>query len=99
MLPEERKGQFHFRYVQGHMDCKPTKRDGELAIEWTWDGHDEVKRAQRRGLRRTNFATCTKWPSLPEHESQHPTVDQHPTKQPFGGRETLQQTLLPRECP
>jgi hypothetical protein len=24
-------------------------RDGELAVEWTWDGNDEMDRAQSRG--------------------------------------------------
>jgi hypothetical protein len=42
-------GQFHFGYVHGHMDCKPTTRDGEPAVEWTWDGNDEMDAAQGRG--------------------------------------------------
>ena len=42
-------GGFHFGYVQGHMDCKPTKREGEPAVEWTWDGNDEMDPAQGRG--------------------------------------------------
>jgi hypothetical protein len=42
-------GQFHFGYVHGHMDCKPTTREGEPAVEWTWDGNDEMDPAQGRG--------------------------------------------------
>ena len=46
---EKRGGEFHFGYVHGHMDCKPTTRDGEPAVEWTWDGNDEMDPAQGRG--------------------------------------------------
>ena len=42
-------GEFHFGCVQGHMDCRLTTRDGEPAIEWTWDGNDEMDPAQGRG--------------------------------------------------
>lgn len=42
-------GEFHFGYVHGHMGGKPTTRDGEPAIEWTWDGNDEMDPAQGRG--------------------------------------------------
>ena len=42
-------GEFHFGYVQGRMDCRLTTRDGELALEWTWDGNDEMDPAQGRG--------------------------------------------------
>ena len=42
-------GEFHFGYVHGHMDCKPATRDGEPALEWTWDGNDEMDPAQGRG--------------------------------------------------
>ena len=31
------------------MDCRLTTRDGEPAIEWTWDGNDEMDPAQGRG--------------------------------------------------
>jgi hypothetical protein len=44
------QGQFHFGYVHGHMDCRLTMRDGEPAVEWTWDGNDEMDAAQGRGL-------------------------------------------------
>ena len=42
-------GEFHFGYVHGHMDCRPTTRDGEPAVEWTWEGNDEMDPAQGRG--------------------------------------------------
>lgn len=42
-------GEFHFGYVHGRMDCRLTTRDGEPAIEWTWDGNDEMDSAQGRG--------------------------------------------------
>src|SRR5580704_15373188 len=46
---DEKGGEFHFGYVHGLMDCKPTTRDGEPAIEGTWDGNDEMDPAQGRG--------------------------------------------------
>jgi len=42
-------GQFHFGCVHGDMDCRLTTRDGEPAVEWTWDGNDEMEPAQGRG--------------------------------------------------
>lgn len=36
------QGEFHFGYVHGQMDCRLTTRDGEPAVEWTWDGNDEM---------------------------------------------------------
>ena len=42
-------GEFHFGYVHGHMDCKLTTRDGVPAVEWTWDGNDEMDPAQGQG--------------------------------------------------
>ena len=42
-------GQFHFGYVHGQIDCRLTTRDGEAAVEWTWDGNDEMNPAQGRG--------------------------------------------------
>jgi hypothetical protein len=46
---ENGRGEFHFGYVHGHMDCRLTMRDGEPAVEWTWDGNDEMDPAQGRG--------------------------------------------------
>jgi len=42
-------GGFQFGYVQGEMDWRTTTRDGEPAIEWTWDGNDENDPAHGRG--------------------------------------------------
>jgi hypothetical protein len=42
-------GGFHSGNVQGHMDCRPTTRDGEPAVEWSWDGNAEMDTAQGRG--------------------------------------------------
>ena len=46
---DDKGGEFHFGYVHGQMDCKPTTRNGEPAVEWTWDGNDEMDPAQGRG--------------------------------------------------
>lgn len=42
-------GEFHFGYVHGQMDCRLTIRDSESAVEWTWDGNDEMTPAMGRG--------------------------------------------------
>jgi hypothetical protein len=42
-------GEFHFGYVHGQMDCRPATREGEPALECTWDGNDEMDPAQGRG--------------------------------------------------
>jgi hypothetical protein len=42
-------GEFHFGYVHGEMDCRLSTRDGEPAVEWSWDGNDEMDPAQGRG--------------------------------------------------
>jgi hypothetical protein len=42
-------GEFQFGNVYGHMDCRLTTRDNEPAVEWTWDGNDEMEEAQGRG--------------------------------------------------
>ena len=46
---EKGGGEFHFGYVHGQMGCKLTTRDGEPAVEWTWEGNDEMDPAQGRG--------------------------------------------------
>ena len=43
------RGSFHFGYVHGNMDCQLTTRDGLPAVEWSWDGNDEMNAAQGRG--------------------------------------------------
>ena len=42
-------GDFHFGNVQGQMDCRQTAREGEPAVEWSWDGNAEMDAAQGRG--------------------------------------------------
>jgi hypothetical protein len=42
-------GEFHFGYVHGHMHCRLTTREGEPAVEWTWEGNDEMDPALGRG--------------------------------------------------
>jgi hypothetical protein len=42
-------GEFHFGYVHGQMDYRLTTRDGVPAVEWTWDGNDEMDAVQGRG--------------------------------------------------
>lgn len=46
---EHGEGEFHFGYVHGQMDCRLTSRGNEQAVEWTWDGNDEMDPAQGRG--------------------------------------------------
>ena len=45
----KRGGEFQFGYVHGWMDCRLTTRDGQEAVEWSWDGNDEMDPAQGRG--------------------------------------------------
>ena len=45
----QNSGEFQFGYVQGRMDYRLTTRDGEPAVEWTWEGNDEMDPAQGRG--------------------------------------------------
>jgi len=42
-------GQFHFGYVHGHMDCHITTRDGKPAVDFSWEGNDEMNHALGRG--------------------------------------------------
>jgi hypothetical protein len=42
-------GDFHFGYVRGQMDRHSTTRDSVPAVEWTWDGNDEMDPARGRG--------------------------------------------------
>jgi hypothetical protein len=46
---EKGSGEFQFGYVRGGMECCLTTREGEPAVEWTWDGNDEMDPAQGRG--------------------------------------------------
>ena len=42
-------GDFQFGYVHGYMDYRLGERDGKPAVEFTWDGNDEMEAAQGRG--------------------------------------------------
>lgn len=42
-------GDFHFGNLQGQVDCREAIRDGQPAVEWTWDGNAEMDPAQGRG--------------------------------------------------
>ncbi len=42
-------GHFQFGYVSGGMDWRPATRDGQPAVEWSWEGNDEMDPAQGRG--------------------------------------------------
>ena len=42
-------GDFQFGYVHGHIDYRLGERDGKPAVEFTWDGNDEMDPAQGRG--------------------------------------------------
>jgi hypothetical protein len=46
---DKNSGSFQFGYVSGDMDCRLTTRDGEPAVEWTWDGNDEMDHVEGRG--------------------------------------------------
>src|SRR4051794_1093429 len=43
------QGEFHFGYVHGLMDCREATRDGQPAVEWSWEGNDEMDEASGRG--------------------------------------------------
>jgi hypothetical protein len=42
-------GHFQFGSVQGSMDYRPATRDGQPAVEWTWEGNDEMDSAMGGG--------------------------------------------------
>lgn len=42
-------GRFQFANIHGEMDCRFTQRDGQPAVELTWDGHDETEEVFGRG--------------------------------------------------
>lgn len=42
-------GQFQFGCVFGQMDCRVTQREGQPAIEFTWEGNDEEETVFGRG--------------------------------------------------
>jgi hypothetical protein len=42
-------GEFQFGYVRGGIDYQEVERDGKPAVEFSWDGNDELDPAQGRG--------------------------------------------------
>jgi hypothetical protein len=46
---EDKMGSFQFGLVQGFLDCRTTMRDGKVAVEFSWDGSDEMDPASGRG--------------------------------------------------
>jgi hypothetical protein len=46
-VDEEEEG--YFEFGENGQDCRSTTRDGEPAVEWTWDGNDEMDPVQGRG--------------------------------------------------
>jgi hypothetical protein len=42
-------GDFQFGYVQGQIDYRLGERDGKPAVEFSWDGHDEMDPEHGRG--------------------------------------------------
>jgi hypothetical protein len=42
-------GEFQFGYVHGNIDYETTERDGRPAVEWSWEGNDEMDSASGRG--------------------------------------------------
>lgn len=43
------RGEFHFGYVSGGMDYEQSERNGKPAVEWTFDGNDEMDPISGRG--------------------------------------------------
>ena len=44
-----RQGAFQFGYVHGVIDYRDVVRDGKPAVEFSWEGNDEMDPAQGRG--------------------------------------------------
>jgi hypothetical protein len=42
-------GDFQFGYVRGNIGYQLTERDGKPAIEWTWEGMDQMDPCSGRG--------------------------------------------------
>lgn len=43
------RGEFHFGDVHGFRDCRRSERNGEPAVEWTWEGNAEMDSVRGRG--------------------------------------------------
>jgi len=48
LMPRTR-ATFSSNMSRGQIDYRLGERDGKLAVEFTWDGHDEMAPAQGRG--------------------------------------------------
>lgn len=48
-LERGQRGEFQFGAVSGTIDYRRVKRDGAIAIEFTWDGQDEMDPMTGRG--------------------------------------------------
>ena len=42
-------GHFQFGLVSGNIDSLETQRDSKPAVEWSWEGNDEMDEASGRG--------------------------------------------------
>ena len=42
-------GEFRFGLTSGHIDYRTTDRGGQPAVEWTWEGMDEMDPCTGRG--------------------------------------------------
>jgi len=42
-------GHFHFGYVRGNLDARECLRDGRPAVEFSWEGMDEMDECSGRG--------------------------------------------------
>ena len=42
-------GEFQFGYVSGSIDYRLVERDGQPAVEWSWEGNDEMDPRSGRG--------------------------------------------------
>ncbi len=45
----DRMGEFRFGLTSGHIDYRITDRGGRPAVEWTWEGMDEMDPCTGRG--------------------------------------------------
>jgi hypothetical protein len=46
---EGQQGEFHFGNVHGSMDCREGQRDGQPAVEFSWEGNAEMDPVTGRG--------------------------------------------------
>jgi hypothetical protein len=49
LFDQNGRGEFQFGYVSGTMDCEQTERSGRPAIEWSFEGNDEMDPISGRG--------------------------------------------------